>query len=61
MKIRLKRRLIFTLLLFLAYRNRYRLMNRILQNERIRGLALTATMRIPYVRNVLVQTAFPSE
>lgn len=45
---------------FIAFQNRYRIMNWALGNEKLRKWAVSASMRIPIVRNLFIQSAFSS-
>lgn len=58
----LSRWLLAAVLIILAYRNRYKLMNIVLGNMWIRKWAVSAAMNIPGVRSRFIQSAFrPNE
>lgn len=55
---RLMRYLFVSMAFIYVYQNRYKLMNRLLENEKIRHFAVTNTMKVPFLRNMFLQSTF---
>ncbi|WAA10415.1 hypothetical protein [Fervidibacillus albus] len=59
MKNRIIRKIVFVFLLFFMYRNRYKLLNTVLQHAILRRFAVSFFMKFSIFRNKLMQMAFP--
>lgn len=44
--------------IYAVYRYRYRIFNRVFGNPAVRRVAISTSMKIPFIRNKMIQTAF---
>ncbi|MCU9613877.1 hypothetical protein OEV98_09925 [Caldibacillus lycopersici] len=57
---RLFRVLLISAGIVMIYKYRFKLMNKVLGNEKLRAFAVQFSMKIPAIRNLFMQTAFRS-